>query len=418
MRKVFIMAACVYLQLCVGGMSTALGVIYVDIIRVFDAAHSEAALVQSLFAGTSVSGGVLFTKVLQKFGTGVPVIITSLTGGLAVFASAFAPNVPTLIVLIGLVGGISLCVVFLSTYFTVSRMFQKNTKFYLAIVSIGWTLGPMIFPTFTDLLVREFKWSGSLIILSGIILNGIPCGLLFYTSRNYFRNGKTTNMSFKDSVIAGMKDYVFLIYLVGFFLYLFVGPVEMWFLVDVTIMKGFDRSVGTFLLTLLGVTSLFGRIIGALFLKVFKVKALVHFSYSTLLWGVAHLLVAYFDELWGLIFAVTLRGLMTGLSGAVYPGSQIEVRDLERFPQTVAICNMMGGVAQTVGGLMGGATVDLTGGYDLIFNLAFVIFLVSTLMYVIVWFILRRREKRRNVSQTTVYHIEEAEDEKMPHFTL
>ena len=414
MRKVFIMAACVYLQLCVGGMSTALGVIYVDIIRVFDAAHSEAALVQSLFIGTSVSGGVLFTKVLQRFGTGVPVIITSLIGGLAIFASAFAPNVPTLIVLIGLVGGISLCVVFLSTYFTVSRVFLRNTKFYLAIVSIGWTLGQMIFPTFTDFLVQEFKWNGSLIMLSGIIFNGTPCGLLFYTSRNYFSVSQTQNMSFKDSVIAGIKDYVFLIYLVGFFLFLFVGPVEMWFLVDVTIMKGFDRSVGTFLLTLLGVTSLFGRIIGALFLQLFKVKSLVHLSYSTLLWGVAHLLIAYFDQLWGLIFAVTLRGLMTGLSGAVYPGSQIEVRDLERFPQTVAICNMMGGVAQTVGGLMGGATVDLTGGYNLIFNLAFLIFLISTLMYVIVWFILRRKERRETTSSAIVYQIDEAEDEKVP----
>ena len=379
MRKVFILAACVYLQLCVGGTATALGVIYVDIIRVFDALHSEAALVQSLFIGTSVSGGVLFTKVLQRYGTGVPVIITSFTAGIAFFASAFAPNVPTLIVLIGIVAGLSLCVVFLSTFVTVSWMFQRNTKFYLAIVSMGWTIGQMVFPTFSDFLVRQLQWNGSLIILSGVILNGIPCGLLFYTSRNYFRVNQPSNMSFKDSIIASMKDYVFILYLVGFFLFLFVGPVEMWFLVDVAIMKGFDRTVGTFLLTLLGITSLFGRISGAIFLQVFRVKALVHLLYSVLLWGVAHLLIAYFDELWGLIFAVTLRGLMTGVSGAVYPGSMIEVRDLARFPQTVAICNLMGGVAQTLGGLLGGVTVDLTGGYDLIFTLAFLIFLVSTL---------------------------------------
>ena len=412
MRKILIMAACVYLQLTAGGIATALGVIYVDLIRVFDAPHTQAALVQSLFIGTTVSGGVFFTKVLQRYGTGAPVMTASFTAGIAFLASAFAPSVPTLIVLIGIVAGLSLCVVFLSTYITISWMFQRNTKFFLAILSTGWTVGHMVFPYLSDFLVNQFRWNGSLIILSGVIFNCIPCGLLFYTSRIYFCINKSSNMTLRETVTTGMKDYVFILYLLAFFFFMGMAPVEMWFLVDVTIMKGFDRSVGTFLLSLVGITSLVGRITGAIFLRLFRIRALVHLSYSVLLWGVAHYLIGYFNELWGLVFAVTLRGIMTGVSGAVYPGSQIEIRDIERFPQTVAICNMMGGVAQALGGLLGGATVDMTGGYDLIFTLAALIFLVSTAMYMIVWFILRKREKKEMTFTATVYHTEKADEKR------
>ena len=35
-------------------------------------------------------------------------------------------------------------------------------------------------------------------------------------------------------------------------------------------------------------------------------------------------------------------------------------------------------------------------------------------MYVIVWFIVRGREKREITTTGTVYHIEEADDEKVP----
>ena len=98
LREAVILVASLSLLLTAGGSSMALGVIYVDLIRVLDAPCSQTALVQSILMGTLTGGGVLSTGVLQKIGTGISVMIASLIAGLAFFASSFAQTLPTLIV--------------------------------------------------------------------------------------------------------------------------------------------------------------------------------------------------------------------------------------------------------------------------------------------------------------------------------
>ena len=126
-RKVFILVACLLLHFIAGGIAVSLGVIYVDLIRVFEAPHSQAALVQSIFMGTMIAGGVIFTGVLQKYGTGLPGIIASFIAALAFLGSSFAPNVPTLIALIGVIGGLSMGVNYLSAFITVGWTFRENS---------------------------------------------------------------------------------------------------------------------------------------------------------------------------------------------------------------------------------------------------------------------------------------------------
>ena len=408
------MVACLFLHIVAGGLAIALGVIYVDLIRVFNAPHAQAALVQSLFIGTMVAGGVIFTSVLQKYGTGIPVLFSTCIASAAIFASSYAPNVPTLIALIGVIAGVSLSINFLAAYVTLGWTFQENTKTALGILTLGWTTGQVSFPYISEYLVNEFNWNGSLVILSALVFNCLPCGVLFHTSRRHFLIKKPLETSLKETLTGCVKDYIFILYLVAFFLYLFMAPVEMWFIVDLAIVKGFDRSIGSFLLSLIGIASSFGRISGILFLRIFKVKALFHFSYSVLMYGTAHYLVGYFTDFSGLTFAVILRGFFTGISGAMSPGTMIEVRGLERYPQTVALCNLIGGISQTLGGLLGGATVDMTGGYDFIFTFAAGAFFVCSVLMLTVW-ILKKRQIRHNRLIAYRYKTdEETENETSP----
>ena len=394
-RKILIMTACLFLHVTASGISISLGVIYVDLIRIFNAPHAQAALVQSIFIGTLIGGGVLFTNVLQRVGSGVPVMIASLVSGIAFFVSSFATNVPMLIALIGVIGGLAMCINFLAAYVTIGWTFHSNRKFILGILTFGWTVGQIAFPYVSAYLIDQFRWNGSLIILSALILNCLPCGLLFLTSRQFFHIVKPEKANIRTIVLGCLKDYVFILYLIYYTFFLFLAPVETWFLVDLAIVKGFDRDLGTVLLSLLGIFSFTGRFIGTAFLRLCKrTDALIHVAYSIFIWGVAHYLVGYFDVLWGFIFAVVLRGLFTGISGAATPGSMIEIRGADVFPQTVAMCNFMGGVSQILGGLVGGATVDITGGYNFIFTLAAVVFFVCGILLIIIIVLMKRQRKR------------------------
>ena len=418
-RKVCIMIACLYLQFTASGLISALGVIYVDLIRVFEAPHSEAALVQSLFMGMTVGGGIVFSAVIQKYGTGFPVIIASCISALAFIASYFAPNVQTLIATIGIISGGTMSINFLSPYVTIGWSFQENRKTVLAILTFGSTIGQMLFPYISQALVDNFCWNGSLLILSGFILNCIPCGLFLHNCIPFFHKGTSKSTKFLHSVKTCVTDYLFLMYLGIVWLFLGLGPVEMWFIVDLTILKGLDRTIGTTLLSLLGVFGFIGRLFGALFLRVFKrIDALVHFSYGFVIWGIGHYLVQYFDDLWGLILAVLVRGLSAGLTVAVLPGTMLEMQGIEQYAQTVALCNFMGGTAQILGGLLGGVTVDITGGYEFIFILAALVFLACGILTILIWF-LKRRQGQRD-SEVTNNHkptVEEIQAEREPLLT-
>ena len=396
-RKAFIMAACLFLSFIVGGIAVALGVIYVDLIRVLDAPHSQAALVQSVFMGTMIGGGVIFTNVLQKFGTGLPIIIASLIGGVALLASSFAPNVPTLIALVGVIGGLSMCIVYLSIYVTVGWTFAENRKTALALLTIGWTIGQMVFPYIAELLVEYLNWNGSFVILSGLILNCLPCGLLIHKSKRFFLISESPAKSLKETVYGCIKDYLFVIFVFSYFLFFGLAPIEMWFIADLVVVRGFDRNIGGILLSVLGICGLIGRVIAAILLRTLKkIDALVHAFYSVILWGVGHFLVGYFRDLVGLVLSIILRGIAAGVAIGVMPGSQIELRGVDLYPKTAAICNLTGGIAQILGGLLGGYTVDLTGGYELIFTIGAVVFFVCGVMIIAVWALHRKQKNSAN----------------------
>ena len=53
-----ILLCCVILQMLSGGCGYALGVIYVELIRVFNSPRTEAALVQSVYMGIMTAGGI------------------------------------------------------------------------------------------------------------------------------------------------------------------------------------------------------------------------------------------------------------------------------------------------------------------------------------------------------------------------
>ena len=390
-RKLVVLGACMLLHFIAGGIAVALGVVYVDLIREFEAPSSQTTLIQSIFMGAVIASGVLVTGLIQKYGTGVPGIVAAFIAALAFFASSFAPNVPTLIVLIGVIGGITMGVNYLSAFITVSWMFREDRKTALGLLTMGWAFGQITFPYVSQYLLEAYRWNGSFIIMSGIILNCVPCGILMHKSRKYFLAVKPSASKLRNTVKSCLQDYLFILYLIASFLFAHMMPVEMWYVADVTVVRGFDRSIGAVLLSFLGIFGFVGRIVAAVLLKTFKkVQALVHTFYAIIFVGVGHFLVGYFKELWGLFLGVIVRAIAAGLSIAVMPGSQIELRGVERYPQTVAICNLIGGVAQILGGLVGGVTVDLTGGYEFIFTLAAVVFWVCGVLMMIVWLFIRR----------------------------
>ncbi|XP_045211239.2 uncharacterized protein LOC123562695 [Mercenaria mercenaria] len=98
---VLVMAACLYMSMSSFGMTSALGVVYVELISSFQCLRSEAALVHGLYMGVSLGGGLLFRKVVTKYDTGACVMTAAVFAGVAMACGSLAGDIGTVIAFVG-----------------------------------------------------------------------------------------------------------------------------------------------------------------------------------------------------------------------------------------------------------------------------------------------------------------------------
>ncbi|XP_053379321.1 monocarboxylate transporter 13-like [Mercenaria mercenaria] len=393
-RGAIVMVACLYMSFSGYGLATALGVVYVELISAFQCQRSEAALVQSLYIGLILGGGLLFTKVVIKYDTGACVMAASVAACVAMACGSLARDIGTVIALVGVVTGLFASVHILVSSIVINWTFVNNRQFALGILTLGSTIGQTAMPYITDALMEAYSWSGCLLILSAItFLNSIPCGLIIHYSKRYFQTGeKTHSQGGTTSVMSFFTDSAFMVFIVACFIFVTFGPVELWFIVDVAVLKGFGVQSGATLLSLNGIFGLAGRIMCAVILKFYpKTRSELHMCYGFILWAVAHFGVIASPVYWGMFLSMILRGLSGAVVIVFIPSLQLELRGSENFPTTIAVTNVIMGVGGIIGGYLGGYSFDVTGSYNLIFYIATVGSVYCGISMLIIFLIFKRR---------------------------
>lgn len=372
-RKLLILAACMYLHFMSLGFSACLGVLYVELIRYFDTERSLAALVQSCYQGLTYLGGIIFAAVVTKFGVGFPVTIASLVGASFIFLSIFSVNIYMVIIFVGVIGGINMSINYLCAFVAISWTFDTHRRAALAALTVATGISQVVLPNIASVLIDVYGWSGTLIIASGLMFHSVPCGVLLIVSGKYFN--KITNEDNTDvkSVFTCMSklDIAFIIFVVVSSVYPSTGAIEAWFLVDLTVNRGFSRQEGTLLYSLMGGFGLTGRLLGTAMLKIFSsLRAAVPMAVAFQGFAVGHFLIIYMTSYYGMLIGTLFRGISIGCIMALQPVMVLELRGMDKFPKSVAICNFLCGLAQISYGYIGGSIADLTGEYDLAFYIS------------------------------------------------
>ena len=373
-RQFIVMVSSLICQSVIVGVNNALGVIYVDLIRELKALRSEAALVQSVFFGTMLLGGVFFTGLIQKYGPGAGNIAGSLVLCISFLVGSFSVNIFMVIVFAGLLGGIGASISFLANFASIHMAFQTKKRTAMAILTLSSTLGQFCFPYIAEALLEYYYWKGSFLVLSGIMLQILPFGLLVHCSESTFekiRKASTTSTENQTKYYDVLTNPVVVLITV-IMLTLDIGIfTQQFFVVDLAEIRGFERIVGATFLSLMGLSSFAGRIIGLILLfALVNTGASVHYTYGLVLYGVAHFIVGYFTEYWPMLSGIVLQGLSSGLLVSNFPAVMMEQCGAEIFLKVLAIGNVVSGITDITGGFIGGLIADQTGGYELMYYIA------------------------------------------------
>ena len=371
-RQICMLVACMYLHFMSLGFSFSLGVIYVELLRYFETEKSVATLVQSFYQGLTAMGGVAFSGAVTKYSAGGPVLVATTVGAGSLFLSAWSVNIYMVIACVGILGGLCMSVNYLCGFVVVGWIFQKNRRSAIAVLTMATAASQTVSPILIGALIDTYGWQGTMIIASGLMLNAIPCGLLLSKSRQYFNVADNRGeIRLKVCECNTGQDIAFTIFVGVCAAYNGTGAVEAWFIVDLSTQRGYTRQAGTALLSVMGALGLVGRAVGTLFLKVcHSYSPTIPMAIAFISFAASHLLVISFTPYLAMLGGALLRGLSVGLLMALQQVMLLELRDIDRFPTALAICNCFIGISQIACGYLGGMIADVTGGYDLAFYIA------------------------------------------------
>ncbi|KAL4225285.1 hypothetical protein ACF0H5_015973 [Mactra antiquata] len=190
-----ILAASWWNMLIVNGTYKSLGILFIEIQRKYNSNSSVTSLIVSCLNGTySVTGLIVQLVVLRHLSSRQCIIIGGLLISTSFILASFAPNVETIIVLIGCIQGIGVGFVFLPTTTNLSQYFKKYRSVANCISIMGGSGGGLLFSYLIPSLVETFSFSGAMMIIGGLQLHMVIFGLLlrppsFFTQRK--QNAKT-----------------------------------------------------------------------------------------------------------------------------------------------------------------------------------------------------------------------------------
>ena len=175
-----VVAASFLTNMIADGVTFSFGIMYEEFQQEFSSSAAVTAGVVSVFHAVPLLTGPIATYLTDRFGCRAVTIWGSLLASLGFLAAAFSHHIALLYFFFGVVSGFGLSLVYVASIIIVAYYFETKRSFATGIAVSGSGIGTFLFAPFTQWLMDNYGgWRGACIILAGIFLNMILCGLMF-----------------------------------------------------------------------------------------------------------------------------------------------------------------------------------------------------------------------------------------------
>ncbi|XP_055303521.1 monocarboxylate transporter 12-like [Sitodiplosis mosellana] len=174
-----IVAASFLIHIITDGITYSFGIMYVELLGEFKEGKGYTSWILSLMSGMTLCSGPISSSFVNKYGCRAVTIAGAILASACLLVSVFAQNVFTLIITIGFGVGCGLGLIYLPAIVSVTTYFEKYRSVATGIAVAGSGLGTFIFAPLIDILIQELTWRGTLLVLSGIVLNCAIFGAMF-----------------------------------------------------------------------------------------------------------------------------------------------------------------------------------------------------------------------------------------------
>uniref|UniRef100_A0A2M4AGP0 Putative monocarboxylate transporter n=1 Tax=Anopheles triannulatus TaxID=58253 RepID=A0A2M4AGP0_9DIPT len=165
-------------NLIADGVTFSFGVMYIELLSYFGEGKGKTAWVGSLFMAMPLLCGPVASFLTDRYGCRKVTIIGSILASVGFALSAYATSIEMLYLTFGILAGFGLSLCYVAAVVIVAYYFDKKRSFATGLSVCGSGIGTFIFASLTQVLLDEYGWRGTTLILAGVFLNMCLCGLL------------------------------------------------------------------------------------------------------------------------------------------------------------------------------------------------------------------------------------------------
>ncbi|XP_032524698.2 monocarboxylate transporter 14-like [Danaus plexippus] len=166
-------------NLIADGITFSFGVFFPHFLEYFGEGKGKTAWIAGIFMAMPLLSGPIASFLTDRYGCRRMTIFGSILAFLGFVISAFVDNMETLFLTFGIMAGFGLSLCYVAAVVIVAYYFEKKRSLATGISVCGSGIGTFVFAPLTYILLDEYGWRGTTLILAGFFLNMAVCGLLF-----------------------------------------------------------------------------------------------------------------------------------------------------------------------------------------------------------------------------------------------
>ncbi|XP_044037934.1 monocarboxylate transporter 6 isoform X2 [Siniperca chuatsi] len=415
---------------------SCVGIFYRDLQTEFNASNTETSWVPAIMTAMLHAGGPLCSMLVERFGCRVTVMVGGLLSGLGMVVSALARTI-TDIYITSSITGLGFCLSFQPSVTIMGHYFVRRRVFANALSSTGTAVGLTSLPLISNVLLSQFGWRGSFLILGGVLLNCCACGAVMRpiaSGPNKPRCSQVSDKPNNPSVqqeTKGVKDRVktmfrgfivfiqrhmafdllvsnprYRVYAVGVTWMTLGCVVPLIYLVPYATHHNMEIDHAAFLMSVLGLVNIAVRPMAALVLGLPRFRGSSSFVYvfagAVLVNGLSNCICGVSASFEALLVYVVIFGLSMSVGGSLLYTVLMDTVEMNRFPSALGLLCMLESGTLLIGPPLAGMLVDHTGQYSYVFYACSVcVFSASLFLVVFFYFLDSKRDEAKKKSMKT-----------------
>lgn len=373
--RFFVLLSCFLIQFIVYGLTNSFGVVLPEIMEIYGHGKGTTAWIGSISTSLILMTGPLASMLTETFGYRVTTVIGSAVTSCGLIISIFVPNIYLLYLTFGVMTGFGSGLMTISSILAVTDYFQHGQAMAVGVICSGGGIGLTVYPMIYRVLLDEYGWKWSLLVHTGIYMNGIACGMMLRPREN--RNLHTGNSTFGFSVL---RNRYLQIYIIVAILNSFAFYIPLFYLPAYASSLTISSTNAAFLVSLHGITSVFSRLFFGWLADRPEVNTLVMYSILPIIEGVVVFCIPNIKTYSMLVFVSIINGLTGTVFVSMATAVLTETVGIHNLPSAFGFWCFSNGVGILIGPPLAGWFYDITGSYISAFYLSGSLFIVTGLL--------------------------------------